>query len=114
MKKSILLLLLAFVLSSATLVRNGEKITLASTSDTEYIFASSTEDVQRTAYIYIVSSASGVQVSSGEAIADTGTGEADGHCAWPTGSKIPIRFTRNGSYNLHFKGSVSDVIVVTY
>jgi len=107
MKKFLLLTIVLFTLSSATLLKNGEKITLASTADVEYIFSTNAENTSRTAYIQIVSAATGVQVSSGEAI-------AAGHYAWPTGSKVPIRFTRNGTYNIHLKGAVSDVIVITY
>jgi hypothetical protein len=107
MKKLLVLIPLLFLLSSATLLKNGEKITLASTADVEYIFSTNTDNVQGTCYIQIVSAATGVQVSSGEAI-------AAGHYAWPTGSKIPIKFTRNGSKNIHLKGAVSDIIVITY
>ena len=106
MKKTIILLLLAFVLCSATTISNNEKITLASTADIEYVFGGKVGTDTKTAYISIISAATGVQISVGEAIAAK-------HYAWPTGSKVPITFA-NGLRNIHLKGAVSDVIVITY
>ena len=106
MKKTIILLLLAVILCSATTISSNEKITLASTADIEYSLSGSGSGVSRTAYINIISAATGVQISVGEAIAAK-------HYAWPTGSKIPITFA-NDTRGIHLKGAVSDVIVITF
>lgn len=105
MKKLILLSLLSFILCSATTISNNEKITLASTADIEYVFSKCSSN-DRTAYINIVSAATTVQFSIGEAIAVK-------HQGYATGTKIPVTFA-NGIRNIHLKGAINDIIVITY
>lgn len=88
-------------------ITNGGTVTLADTNEVEVLFTSKANDAfSRYAFVYIVSTTSGVQVSSGETIAGTNQ-------AWATDSKIPISFF-NGVNNIRLKGGAGDIIAITY
>lgn len=93
------------VKAQPTLIRNGDLITLANTNELEVQFAALEQSlVWRTAYVEIVSSASGVRVSN-EPISTQRPA--------PTGSKIPISFI-NGRVNIRLRGNTGDTIYITY
>lgn len=91
----------------AVSTKNGGKIILADTNELEIVFnLNDLQTVRRLAYVTVVSSAAGVQISSGETIDSTVT-------IFATGTKVPVSFI-NGSYNIRLKGTNGDVLSVTY
>lgn len=87
--------------------KNGGKIVLADGAELEIVFnLNDLQTVRRLAYVTVVSSAAGVQISSGELIDANVT-------VFATGTKVPVSFI-NGSYNIRIKGTSGDVLSVTY
>lgn len=92
---------------AVTTITNGGTVTLSDSNEVEVQFTSKANSARfRYAFVYIVSTTSGVQVSAGEAI-------VAGNQAWAADSKIPISFI-NGYWNVRLKGTNGDVIAITY
>jgi len=95
-------------LLTATQIPNGAKVTLP-TGEIEIQFRQNkvfSYGINQVACITVVTSASGVQVGSGEAI----TVE---NYAYPTDSRIIISFV-NGISNIRLKGTSGDIVAITY
>lgn len=98
--------LMSFAPPPPTVIYNGAKITLASSTELEVEFADISGAYQeRTAYITIVTATSTVQVATKTIDANIGV--------WAAGSKVVMGFV-NSSRNIRIKGTTGDVIQITH
>ncbi|MEK9157687.1 MAG: hypothetical protein AAB638_00705 [Patescibacteria group bacterium] len=100
--------LMSFTPPVPTVIYNGAKITLASSSELEVQFGDAypyRQHEERTAYVTIISAATTVQIATRTIDSNSGT--------WITGDKVPIGFI-NITHNIRLKGTSGDIIQITH